>query len=113
MARLTLGNDVVKLDDRTLAHVEAVIVTKLRRHEPFVFTWEIDASLGSGRVSRWISPSTNWDARFDERSPMSLNAAWLQRLMKTANSPGGLRLLSEPSADAPEDAEEPAESAHP
>jgi len=29
VARLTLGNDVVKLDDRTLAHVEAVIVTKL------------------------------------------------------------------------------------
>ena len=99
MGRLTIGRDVIKLDDRVLAHLEAVIVTKLRRQEPFVFTWPIDVSLGSGRVAKWVSASTSWDIRFDNRQSEPLNQAWLKQLMSTANSPGGLKLVPEPSQD--------------
>lgn len=41
-------------EDRTLAHVEAAIETKLRRGEPFMFTWNIDTAEGSGRTSVWV-----------------------------------------------------------
>jgi hypothetical protein len=99
MGRLAFGNESVKLDDRTLAHVEAVIVTKLRRHEPFLITWAIDPSLGSGRVSKWVHTALSWDIRFDNRRPQRLNQVWLGQLMATANSPTGLRLLPEPVDD--------------
>lgn len=100
MGRLTIGTDAITFDDHTLAHLDAVIATKLRRQEPFSFTWVIDASFGSGRVSRWISPATNWSVRYDDRYPAALNPAWLQQLMKAANSPEGLRVIPEP-ADRP------------
>lgn len=98
MGRLAFGNEVVALDDRVLAHLEIVMVTKLRRHEPFILTWTVDPSLGSGRVSRWVGLSTSWDIRFESRPAGPINQAWIEDLMSTANSPGGLRIVPEPRA---------------
>ncbi|MEV5040612.1 hypothetical protein [Microbacterium sp. LMI1x-1-1.1] len=96
MGRLTIGSASVKLDDRLIAHLELVIVTKLRRHEPFVFTWSKDVSVGGGRESQWVQPSSKIDIRFDKRAKIPINPAWVEALMATANSPSGLYVVPEP-----------------
>nr|BFF11985.1 hypothetical protein GCM10025699_32880 [Microbacterium flavescens] len=50
------GNVRVDFDDRTLAHLQLVIGTKLRRGEPFHFTWKDDTSIGNGRTTVWVHP---------------------------------------------------------
>ena len=75
------------------------MVTKLRRREPFILTWTVEPSLGSGRVSRWVGVSTSWDIRYHSRAIGALNPAWIEALMSTANSPGGLRITPEPDLD--------------
>ncbi|MCM3695419.1 hypothetical protein [Microbacterium oleivorans] len=102
MGRLAFGAETVTLDDRLLAHLEVVMVTKLRRREPFILTWTVDPSLGSGRVSRWVGVSTSWDVRYHSRSTGPLNPAWIESLMATANSPSGLRIVPEPEPDEDE-----------
>lgn len=72
MGKLSFGKESLRLDDRTLAHLEAVFVAKLRRHEGFMFTWWLDISLGSGRVSKWVHPACNFRFRFDSlHSPIT------------------------------------------
>jgi len=75
------------------------MVTKLRRREPFILTWTVDPSLGSGRVSRWVGVSTSWDIRYHSRAIGPLNPEWIDALMSTANSPSGLRIVPEPGQD--------------
>lgn len=99
MGRLAFGSETVTLDDRLLGHLEVVMVTKLRRREPFILTWTVDPSLGSGRVSRWVGVSTSWDIRYHSRAIGPINPAWIDALMSTANSPGGLRIVPEPDQD--------------
>lgn len=86
----------MKLDDRLIAHLELVFVTKLRRHEPFIFTWTKDVSVGGGRESKWVQPSGDIDIRFDSRARIPINPAWVEALMATANSPSGLYIVPEP-----------------
>lgn len=57
MGRLIYGDSVrVHFDDHTLAHLEAVIGTKLRRGEPFMLMWRDDTAVGDGRSTVWINP---------------------------------------------------------
>lgn len=50
--------DQVRADfeDRLLAHLQVVIGNKLRRGEPFYFTWKDDVSAGGGHTSVWLHP---------------------------------------------------------
>ncbi|OAH50284.1 hypothetical protein [Microbacterium oleivorans] len=96
MGRITIGKASVKLDDRSIAHLELVIVAKLRRRESFVFTWRHDVSLGGGRESKWVSPESDIDFRFDSRARTMINPAWVEALMSSANSPAGLWIVPEP-----------------
>ncbi|WP_295014876.1 hypothetical protein [uncultured Microbacterium sp.] len=81
------------LDDRTLAHFELVILAKLRRHESLALALA-DATTGA-RQAMWVSPEVT--LRFEYDGPMpEINRLWLQELVDTANSPGGLRLVPEP-----------------
>uniref|UniRef100_UPI000A6C64CB DUF7882 family protein n=1 Tax=Microbacterium mangrovi TaxID=1348253 RepID=UPI000A6C64CB len=49
MGRLTYEHDIrVEFEDRLLLHLQQVITNKLRRDEPFVFTWRDDPSLATG-----------------------------------------------------------------
>jgi hypothetical protein len=94
---LTYDSKVVAtIDDRALAHLQVVIWAKLRRGEQFSFTWVDSQRNGMGRTSIWISPSISlvFDY-FGSRMPM-LNAAWVDALTKSANSPGGLVVVPEP-----------------
>lgn len=94
------GNIKVEFDDRTLAHLQAVIVNKLRRSEPFQFTWRDETSMGGGRTSIWINAQSSLTYKFVGARQVPLNPAWLEALAYTANSPAGLHIVPEPIAHA-------------
>lgn len=88
----------VEFEDRALAHLQIVIGGKLRRGEPFFFTWKTDVSLGGGRVTVWVHPRSTLVFRFHGSRTPALNRDWVEALMFTANTPSGLYLLPEPRA---------------
>ncbi|MGK3953533.1 ATP-dependent DNA ligase [Microbacterium sp. I2] len=88
----------VDFDDRTLAHLQLVIGTKLRRGEPFHFTWRDDASIGDGRTTVWVHPRCSLVYKYYGSRMPRLNPAWIDALAHTANSPAGLYVVPEPAA---------------
>jgi hypothetical protein len=90
------GTVKVDFDDRTLAHLQLVISTKLRRGEPFAFSWKDDASIGDGRTTVWVHPRCALVYKYYGGRKHRLNHAWVDALAFTANSPSGLYLVPEP-----------------
>lgn len=88
----------VEIEDRALAHLQMVIAAKLRRSENFLFSWDRGATEGSGRESIWISVSTAIEFRYRNRTRTPMNRSWIDELMMSANSPGGLLLVPEPTS---------------
>lgn len=91
------GDAKVDFDDRVLAHLQVVIGQKLRRGEPFFFSWRNDASLGDGRTTVWLHPQASLVFKFHGSRQPTLNRAWLEALSQTANSGSGLYVVPEPS----------------
>lgn len=87
-----------ELDDRTLAHVELVVLAKLRRNESFALT--LDAPKG-GRSTVWVNAAST--LRFDFGSAThEINREWLDELIESANTTAGMRIVPEPEkAPAP------------
>jgi len=94
------GELPVSIDDRTLAHVQFVIGSKLRMKQGFFFTWAEHIDTGSGRGSIWIDSSIPLLFVFATSQRHLLNRTWLESLMASANSAQGLTLTSEPEAVA-------------
>ncbi|GAA4265597.1 ATP-dependent DNA ligase [Frondihabitans peucedani] len=90
----------VHLDDRLLAHLQVVIVSKLRRRESFVFSWREDASSGEGRTSVWLHPDADLSFHFFGSRAPRINRMWIAQLTSLANSGAGLRIIPEPSETA-------------
>lgn len=88
----------IEFDDRLLAHLRIVIVTKIRNREPFSLSWSIDTSRGSGRETLWVHPSIPMRFRFDDARPVPINRTWLQDLLTRANA-GDLTVTPEPAPD--------------
>ncbi|MBD8022729.1 ATP-dependent DNA ligase [Microbacterium sp. CFH 31415] len=101
MGTLTYDSKIaVSIDDRVLAHLQAVVWAKLRRGEQFPFTWTDPMRSGMGRTSVWLSPHVPLSFEyFGSRQPR-LNPAWVEALTKAANSPAGLSLVPEPDDPA-------------
>ncbi len=83
-------------EDRTLAHIQFVIGAKLRRDEPFFFTWKDDAASGDGRSTIWVHPTVPLAFKFVGSRVPTINREWIDILMLSANSSAGLHLLPEP-----------------
>ncbi|MFJ6653951.1 ATP-dependent DNA ligase [Microbacterium sp. NPDC091313] len=94
------GHLSADFDDRLLAHLQVVIGTKLRRGESFHFTWKDDRSIGDGRTSVYIHPSSVVWYKYYGGRPAALNGAWIDALMFTANSTRGLYVVPEPAPKA-------------
>ena len=94
MGQLRYASDrIVEVDDRLLAHVEAAIISKLRRNESFALRLDDE----TGARTLWLSPATA--LMFDYAGPRpTISRPWLELLVETANTPGGLRLVPEPPA---------------
>lgn len=102
MGRLVYAEDTsVEIEDRALAHLQVVIVAKLRRQELCLFTWDRGIEAGSGRSSIWLSPSTPLQFRFWGSKKPQLNRQWIDALMIAANSTDGVRLTAEPEQPSP------------
>jgi hypothetical protein len=81
-----------ELDDRALAHVELVVLAKLRRNESFALT--LDAPKG-GRTTIWINSAST--LRFELAGETGeINRAWLEELIDSANTTAGMRVVPEP-----------------
>ncbi|WP_424936015.1 MULTISPECIES: hypothetical protein [Bacteria] len=91
------GEIRAEFDDRELAHLQMVIANKLRRGEPFYFTWTDDPSIGYGRTSVWLHPSSTLVFKFHGSRRPPLNRLWVDALSHLANTPAGLRLIPEPA----------------
>ncbi|GAA3037373.1 DUF7882 family protein [Microbacterium dextranolyticum] len=86
----------VDFDDRLLAHLQLVIGAKLRRGEAFHFTWKDESSIGDGRTIVWVQPSVSIAYKFYGSRRPTINRAWIEALLYTANSPTGLYAVPEP-----------------
>jgi len=85
-----------ELDDRTLAHVELVVLAKLRRAESFALT--LDAPKG-GRSTVWVNASSTLRFEFGAGTH-EINREWLEELIESANTTAGMRVVPEPEKAA-------------
>lgn len=98
MGRFSYHGDVrVEFPDRLLQHLQHVMMTKMRRGEKFLFTWEGDPSLGPGRTTVWISGGSGLAFKYTDPRRSPLNRSWLEELMKAADSAAGLSPIHEPT----------------
>ncbi|WP_309708329.1 hypothetical protein [Pseudolysinimonas sp.] len=81
-----------EFDDRALAHVELVVLAKLRRNESFALT--IDAPKG-GRSTIWVNTASTLRFEFAAESG-EINREWLDLLIDSANTTTGMRVIPEP-----------------
>jgi hypothetical protein len=101
------GTDGFTFDDRVLAHLQAVIATKLRRREGFLLIWA-DRTTGSEPTLRsiWLDPSISIQFVFAHQKLPELNRDWLAILTEKANSNAGLMLADELRAEIREEVPE-------
>jgi hypothetical protein len=90
----------VDFEDRLLLHLQMVIATKLRRGEPFNFTWKDDSSIGDGRTTVWMHPRASLVYKYYGSRRPEVNRAWLEALAYTASTPAGLHIIPEPPDSA-------------
>jgi hypothetical protein len=88
------GGFEFEVDDRLMAHIQVVIGAKLRRNEPFYFSWVAD----DVRSTVWIQAAIPLRFCYTDAKRHEINRDWLEALTVSANSPGGLTPLDEPSA---------------
>jgi len=98
MGSLTYDRVTVEFDDRILAHLQIVIVQKLRRGESFLLSWRNAAEAGNGRSSAWLHPAIPLYFKFSGGQPPSINPLWLAQLTRSANSSQGLVATGEEHA---------------
>lgn len=98
------GADGFAFDDRVLAHLQAVIATKLRRREGFLLIWIDRSSSAEGTLrSIWLDPSISVQFVFAHPHLPELNRDWLVILTEKANSNSGLLLEDELRAEIREE----------
>jgi|SRR5680860_1058443 len=98
MGSLTCNHVTVDFDDRILAHLQIVIVRKLRRGESFMVSWKDTVQVGGGRTSIWIHPAIPLAFKFAGGHSPTVNVVWLAQLTLSADSSRGLVVTSEDSS---------------
>src|ERR1700712_5233552 len=95
MGSLTYDGLVIQIDDRTLAHLQIVIVNKLRRGESFLMSWKDSPAVGDGRSGIWLDRTIPLHFKFEGGRVPSINQAWLNELTASADSSRGLIVTRE------------------
>ena len=91
------GSSEIEMDDRLLAHLRIVMLSKMRNQEAFSLSWSMDASQGSGRETLWVHPTIPLRFRFFGGRPPAINRTWIDLMVASANR-GDLRIMAEPVA---------------
>ncbi|OUE08089.1 hypothetical protein CMsap09_03990 [Clavibacter michiganensis] len=89
-----------EMEDRALAHLQIVIINKLRRKESFSFSWKNPPSEGDGRRTIWIAPEIPLEFVYLGGRAPAINMAWVEAMMLAANTSAGLHLVREPASPA-------------
>jgi hypothetical protein len=82
------------VDDRVLAHLKVLTVSKLRRNESFLLSWTETGENGFGRGSVWIHPTTDMIYRFDGNRSPELDKEILDKMSIEAMSPTGVHITA-------------------
>ena len=90
MGTFTYDRVSVDFDDRLLAHLEIVIVQKLRRQESFLMTWQDEMGMAGGRSGIWLHPAAMIHFHFAGNEKVVIDHDWVAILMISANSAMGL-----------------------
>jgi hypothetical protein len=80
------------LDDRVLAHLQALISVKLRRGENFFVSWEIPSADGSGRMAVWIDNGVPIACEFSGSKLPAIHREWLDQMAESSASALGLHI---------------------
>ena len=95
MGTIRYDGERIEFEDRLLAHLQIVIVQKLRRGDSFLMSWVNSLAIGSGRSAIWFDRTIPLRFGFaGSRSP-TINRDWLERLEASANSSTGLVVTGE------------------
>ena len=76
-----------------LAHLQVVVINKLRRRESFTFTWDD----GTQEAVCWIGPSIPLEFVYSGNRRPLLNREWLELMAMSANANSGLVVMPEPA----------------
>ena len=87
------GRMTLHIDDRVLAHLQVVVINKLRRRESFTFTWDD----GAQEAVCWIGPSIPLEFTYSGNRRPLLNREWLELMAMSANANSGLVVMPEPA----------------
>lgn len=98
MGTLVYGGSSFEMEDRLLAHLKLAVAAKLRVGEGFLLNWPIPAEKGAGRVSLWLSPSTDVQFRFGGSKSPALNRRWLDALSRSSQGLRGMVAMTEEEA---------------
>lgn len=90
MGSLSTNEVFVEFDDRTLTHLQLVIVQRFRRGEGLMLSWVDSVGIGSGRGAAWLSPFTVVQFRFDGSRLPPIDERWVRLLHEAADSGHGL-----------------------
>lgn len=97
MGMIYYGADTepIHVEDRALAHLKVVIATKLRRNESFTLSWNHPEGDAPGRSTIWLHPSIPLRFVFDTPQPPTLVPEWISAMANSANSSGGITMVTE------------------
>lgn len=90
MGALLYDGARVEFDDRTLAHLQIVIVSRIRRRESVLIGWHDAFADGDGRTAMWISAALPVRFEFTASKLPEIDRAWVDRLNEGVASRTGL-----------------------
>jgi len=95
MGTLFYADQAIEMDDRTLAHLKVAVVTKLRRGESFTLSWAHGDGQPAGRTTIWMHESIPLRFEFADPVPPALHREWIEQILRSANTTGGIQLTAE------------------
>ena len=95
MGTIQYDGDRLHFDDRLLAHLQIVIVQKLRNDQSFLMSWMNVVSIGDGRTGIWLQAGIPLRFNFSGSRTPAINTDWLHTLQQSANSSTGLVITDE------------------
>lgn len=99
MGHLQYGTESFAFDDRLLFHLQVLVGLKLRRREAFVVSWRPGSQTGEGRHAIWIDNGVPIHFAYSGGRTPALNREWMEHLVASANSSGGLNLADDRNAE--------------
>jgi hypothetical protein len=90
MGVLNYDSTSVEFDDRTLQHLQIVIVSMFRRNQSVLLSWMDSHTTGGGRTSMWLASCQPVHFHFDGSRAAEVDQCWLAELFASAESGSGL-----------------------